>query len=473
MISITRKQARTMRAVFRRIGDAKLLRSAIVIFAAASDGIRVQCRAGEWAVEHKFDGSFPSMQFGMPLSALNDFEGSTDAAVSLSTGDGTTVIARWTDGNIPREQSFAGAGTEKSSLLDSPSEWTSAGDFPVIAELAQVVRSAAKDRSRYVLDCIQLRGDRGEAAATDGRELLISSGFQFPWTDQVLFPRTKLFDSKELAGAETVAVAKTADHVVFACGSWKIWIPIEKTGRFPVLENIVPAEISSTTQISMSESDANFLVQNVPRLPATDDQHSPITIHCNGHVAIRAKASDSSAPTELRLNGSSVTGQEVLVLTNRDLLLRAAELEMKTFSFWGPDSPALCTSDRRRFVWKPLSGDPIQPDENAIRVESNAAPPIAASPAQPSERKPMNRSPKTESNNDSSSSTPVTPMSPIEKLPVDTPIDPIDEAEALKAVFRDGLIRTSRLCAVLRRQQRQAKIVKSTLLSLRQLGEVG
>lgn len=56
---------------------------------------------------------------------------------------------------------------------------------------------------------------------------------------------------------------------------------------------------------------------------------------------------------------------------------------------------------------------------------------------------------------------------------IDGIIDPIEEAEALKAVFRDALIRTSRLAAVLRRQQRQARLVKTTLLSLRQLGEVG
>ncbi len=64
---------------------------------------------------------------------------------------------------------------------------------------------------RYATDKIQLRGQSGEIAATDGGQLLWQSGFQFPWTDDVLVPRLKVFDCTELFG-DTVAIGRMASR---------------------------------------------------------------------------------------------------------------------------------------------------------------------------------------------------------------------------------------------------------------------
>ena len=61
-------------------------------------------------------------------------------------------------------------------------------------------------------------------------------------------------------------------------------------------------------------------------------------------------------------------------------------------------------------------------------------------------------------------------------LPADTDPalrDPIDEAETLKEALRQAHVQTGRLLASLRRQRKQARLVQTTLASLRQLQNIG
>ena len=54
------------------------------------------------------------------------------------------------------------------------------------------------DSTRYALGHLQLRGEQGTIVATDGRQLLVENGWQFPWTGDLLVPRSKIFASAEL-----------------------------------------------------------------------------------------------------------------------------------------------------------------------------------------------------------------------------------------------------------------------------------
>ena len=68
-------------------------------------------------------------------------------------------------------------------------------------------------------NCIQLCPD-GTINATDGRQLLIQSGFTFPWQDAVLVPRNKVFTSPELPQDQPVAVAQSGDWAAVSAGRW-------------------------------------------------------------------------------------------------------------------------------------------------------------------------------------------------------------------------------------------------------------
>lgn len=464
-----------MRSVFRRIADNRRLGAAVVIFSGGPGGLHIQCRSGDWAAEYFAESAGGAVSFGIPLASLADFEGSTCEEVVLSPEDDRSVVADWTDGGIPRRRTYASVGIGKTPLLVTPCDAAHAGDFDVIAELAEVCRSAASEATRYVLNCIQLRGERGDAVATDGRQMLIASGFSFPWRDSVLVPRTKLFEAKEFASNEPTAIARTEDHVILLKGRWRLWLPIEKNGRFPDVDPIVPATHTATTSVQLAPTDAEFLLHALPRLPGAKTGSGPVTIHCNGHVAVRSAAEESAGVTELMLDGSTVAGDEVLVAARRDHLLRMAALGVTTIHFWGDQSPAVGAASRRRMVWKPVDGESIPADPNATVLHSGARVSRAPIP-QLSQRtfEPMNHAakPEIEKQNEPGELQPQYASAPAD-APFEAPIDPIVEVDAIKETVRGALTRLSRLGVALRRHQKTAKLVKSTLLSLKQLGDVG
>jgi hypothetical protein len=77
--------------------------------------------------------------------------------------------------------------------------------------LADASSSAARESVRYAVSNIQLRGRPGEIIATDGRQLLLQSGFKFPFTDDVLVPSSTVFGCKELDGGGEVSIGAGKD----------------------------------------------------------------------------------------------------------------------------------------------------------------------------------------------------------------------------------------------------------------------
>ena len=80
--------------------------------------------------------------------------------------------------------------------------------------------TTSPDSTRFSLGHLQLRGTSGTIAATDGRQLLVQSGFRFPWKEDVLIPRAKVFGSAELPQDQPVTIGKADDWVVVRVGPW-------------------------------------------------------------------------------------------------------------------------------------------------------------------------------------------------------------------------------------------------------------
>ena len=53
--------------------------------------------------------------------------------------------------------------------------------------------STDPDSGRYALQCVQLCGAKNRMAATDGRHLIVQTGFDFPWDEDLLLPASPLF----------------------------------------------------------------------------------------------------------------------------------------------------------------------------------------------------------------------------------------------------------------------------------------
>ena len=114
---------------------------------------------------------------------------------------------------------------------------------------------------RYATDHIQVRGSSGTLVATDGRQMLLQNGFEFPWDDDVLIRRTKVFGSKELPQDGPVAIGRTGDWLAVRVGPWTIFLKIAQEKRFPKVDHDVPRPEYATTRFRMSQADAAFLLK--------------------------------------------------------------------------------------------------------------------------------------------------------------------------------------------------------------------
>ncbi len=465
MISITRKLIRTLRTVFRRAGDGTRRQSPPILFDANASGLQIWCHAGRIAVSYHLPGPQPTARFVLAFADLAELEGSREHPVTL-TPNSEIVEANWTDAGVPQHRSFTAIDCSELQNPPVPERMAVLGDdaFP---ELAHVSRSCGEGQVKYALDCLQLRGQTGEAVGSDGLNLLITSGFPFPWTENLLIPRSKLFSSPELTGAGPVRAGCTDQHVVIQTGRWTLCFTIEKELRYPTFEQVIPDMSQALTRVTFAADDQKFLEQTISRLPHDNEEHLPVTLHCNGHVAIRGRGADGPV-TELVLSQSTVHGQEILINMNREYLRRAARLGLRDLGLWKDSTPVLCADARHRFVWQPLTNAGVlRPSPDNISIPS----PVTAAARQQATTPPRNLN-----------TMPETPPNPIDvavseaetvkAVVEDLPPDPIEAAESLREVLREAVGKTNRLLAALKRQKRQHQFVRSTLASLKQLQDV-
>ena len=110
----------------------------------------------------------------------------------------------------------------------------------MLTALAEASEICTDDSTRYALDCMQLRGTVHKIIATDGHQLLVRSGFGFPWDGDLLIKGSPIFACKALARDQPIQIGKTDTHVVLRIGPWTIWNEIQKDARFPGVEEAIP-----------------------------------------------------------------------------------------------------------------------------------------------------------------------------------------------------------------------------------------
>jgi hypothetical protein len=232
MISITRNLARQLHTVFRRSLNLPTRGpGSPVTFQTGSNGLCVRARTHDAAVEYHIPGSHNDDEIVAPFELLNDCKGAKHDEVQLETTGGGQVIAGWTDG-IPQVMQY-----------DPPLQ-RDHKEFPVVPKemaenpgslmtaLHHAMETADAEATRYATNYVQLDGNQGRIVATDGRHVLVQSGFTFPWNDQVLIPRRTAFGCKELSSNEPVLIGKSEDWATIQVGPWTFHLRIEKEGRY-------------------------------------------------------------------------------------------------------------------------------------------------------------------------------------------------------------------------------------------------
>ena len=490
MITLTRSQVRRLRAVFRRSTLGINHRGIVpeIIFRVEGGQLRAQHRYADLAVEYAGSGDHrPDACVAIPLDALADFEGAAETPVVLETVAPDRTVVRWEDRGIPQSREYHLVTPVDRTPVDRapampamPPSWAAAPP-DLLAALAGATETGTHDSTRYALNCIQLRGARKQVVATDGRQLLVRSGLEFPWTDDVLIKGSPVFANRALPHDRPVEVGRTETHVFFRAGNWVIACKVQKEARFPEVERVIPQPDEVATRLQLDPEDAGFLETALGRLPGSGDVDAPVTMDLNGHVAVRATSAEQPGRvTELVLNRSAYTGSPLCICTNRVLLERALRLGFGEIGFTGIDSPFVCRDAAQVFAVQPLSGgSPPPADAEVIRIESGTA--VGGRRAQSHDDTTRRTTTVRESRNGHEPAAPAEGPNRTFPRPVETtssagPEPPgtslaalIQEAEALHASLADARTRTARLIAGLRRQRKQSRLLNETLRSLRQL----
>jgi len=178
--------------------------------------MRVRGATPDAAVEYHAPGEFPADRLCAPFELFADIEARKDDPVKLENAGDGSVTASWQDGNVPQLTQYTVDDVPGDAFPPLPTSTTS--NPPRLLEALRDAMATTDDEAlRYATDCIQLRGD-GCLLATDGRQILLQNGFEFPWDDELLVPRNLVFGSKDLPGDKPVEVGNTEDWFTSTSG---------------------------------------------------------------------------------------------------------------------------------------------------------------------------------------------------------------------------------------------------------------
>jgi hypothetical protein len=421
--------------------------------------LRIQTASATIALEVRLDSAINETDsLTIPYQAFMNCEGSQEELVSFVRRD-NEVMLQWTDAGIPQSLTVA-AGAP----VDIPPEATLTSIEPrFIAAMSDAVDTTSTESTRFALDCVRLRGSDGQMAASDGGQAILETGFHFPWSDTVLVPACDVFSSREFAAAEEVLIGRSDDWVSVQANACTVHLKIEKERRYPDLDLKVPSEGAAVTTLALADTDVAFLLESAPKLPAAEESNAPVTIELNGVVAIRAAAEASDQITELVLSNSRRVGEEILFQTDRTFLCRAAQLGFREILLRDNTAPACCRDDRRVYLWALLD------EESVLRVSDEttriSSPLVSKSLSQPKG--------KSSTMVTTASSRPV-PARASTASSSDTEVNPnlLTQAETLRDLLSQALSDTRELITLIKRNQKQNRLVETTLRSLKQLEQI-
>jgi hypothetical protein len=468
LITLPRVLIRRLRLAFSRsLGVTKRSAAPAVQFLAGPDGLTIQSLERDVSIAYRQPGEFPAVTFAVPFEFLGGVEGTKDDPITLELA-GNQLTARWTDAGIPQS-----ARTDLVENIEFPPLPETMQSNP--PELMDVLRDAVEvtdpESLRYALGCLRLRSEDGQIAATDGSQLLVQSGWQFPWEGELLAHATRAFGSPHIRSGESVDVGSSEDWVTFRIGPWTIHLRIEKEARFPDVDPHVAPLGSAVATLRLAEADAQFFSQAIKKLPAREEAYSPVTVDLNGQVAIRAKGEEGPA-TELVLTNSRCEGDPLRISTNRTFLERALRFGFRELHLIAPETPACCRDDRRAYVWALLEPEETTPaDADTLRVESPAdrAESVKPSPQQNRRRSSMSTSQPRSRSRANSRDNSRNGSAATSHPPAESDADLLDQAEQLKRSLREALSAANTLTTGLKRQRQKSKRLRSAVASLKDL----
>ncbi len=481
MITITRRLAAQLRPVLRRAQTNRRGPSPAIGFIGGKEGLIVKADCGDAIVEYRMPGTFHEETLWLPFDCLSDCEARRDDPVELAIGDDGRITACWQDHGSPQLVSYdAQPASSKPLVLPTVFE---ANPPRLLQAIAAASETCDPDSARYALGFVQLSG-AGEIAATDGHQLLVQTGFTFPWKDDLLIPRAKFLGSSELPSDQPVSVGRSGNYVVLGVGPWAFYLAVNTEGRFPKVMQCVPDPAMAKSRLRLSADDSRFLAEALPKLPGGEMENSPATLDLNGRVALRSMGAEEKLPTEIVLSNSCCLGKRVRININRHFLARALRFRLDELYIYSKSAALMGRDAQCIYVWMPLDCESaIKPNKKANRIESPKGTPVAIVPQSeerttPSMTEPTNNTKgHAEGNGHLENKTQAHSNGQARKGTHRKPGQDIDglirQAEALRSSLRDTLVKNSELLKGLKAHRRSSRVLQNTIASLRQLRTLG
>lgn len=373
MITISRSLMRELKTVFSRgLGVTSRQTGPPVEFLVDQHGLRIRTRNQQIALEYclSLEG-LESQHVVSPFGLLRCCHGVKSDPVQLRVKN-DKIRAEWQDAGIPQSIEYPVAECEEFPELP---ERLACNESRLMSALGDACETATTDSARHALDHLQLRGSTGQVIGTDGRQLLIQDGFQFPWEGELLVPANRLLCSRELRRGKAVEVGGTADWVIFRSGPWTIWLKINEKARFPNVLQLVNQGPETVATLQVPDPDAEFICSALKPKPFNQGDADKVTLDLNGEITVRAREGGQELQRDYVLCRSERSGESLRINTSRVYFRRALQLGFREINLSGPDTPASCREGDRTYVWALLTqADAVQSQSDAIRVESTSVP---------------------------------------------------------------------------------------------------
>tara|TARA_R110002111_G_scaffold249229_1_gene313071 strand:- start:1993 stop:3312 length:1320 start_codon:yes stop_codon:yes gene_type:complete len=362
---------RELKTVFSRgLGITSRQTGPPVELLADQQGLRIRTRNQQVALEYRLplEGR-ESQHMITPFGLLRCCHGVKSDPVQLQV-ENEKILAEWQDAGIP--QSIEYPVVECEGFPELPDR-LACNDSRLMVALGDACETATTDSARYALDHLQLRGSQGQVISTDGRQLLIQDGFQFPWEGELLVPANRLLCNRELRCGKSVEVGRTAEWVSFRSGPWTIWLKINEQARFPNVMELVNTGPETVATLQIPDADADFICSALKPKPFHQGDSGKVTLDLNGEVTVCVREADQEQQRDFVLCRSERSGESLRINTSRHYLRRALQLGFREIDLSGPDTPASCREGHRTYVWALLTqADAVQPQSDAIRIESTS-----------------------------------------------------------------------------------------------------
>jgi len=465
MIHLTRNLARQLRTLLRRAKLHKIYGGfgPNIQISVSPDGLRIHSQNFDVAITHSAPSPGSEGELWLPIMALDDFYGKDDSRVSLAAASKHRATAQWTDRGIPRANDYD--ITPPKSVPDPPSLPQAWSPLTINQwhSLGEATKAADESSTRYALGCLQLQGQLGQVAATDGRQVHIQTGYQFGFTDEVLIQASSILGSREVVGESPIQIGQSSDWLAFKAGPWSLSFRIQNEGRFPNIETALPKQDAVRSRLILADSDAEFLLRSLPSLPGADEANAPVTLDLRNSVCLRGRSDTSQRTTELVLSHSRLEGEPIAINSNRDYLIRAIQLGYREIGIVSAELPAMCNNGSGRYAWATLTPEGvIRPSDNAVRIESASVTSAEATKSQP-------RNHISVKTNQPKSQPDVSPVTTARQPSTTSAKSSIEQALALRDTLQAAARQANDLAKSLKRQRRESQLIRSTLASLQQL----